>query len=45
MDVDGRISQVRCKVCSFVERREKLLVAKIHYGSMLGDVKRSVILR
>jgi hypothetical protein len=29
MDVDGRISQVRCKVCTFVERRDKLLVAKI----------------
>jgi hypothetical protein len=27
--VDGRIMQVRCKVCSDVERREKLLVPKI----------------
>jgi hypothetical protein len=27
--VDGRITQVRCKVCSNVERREKLLVPKI----------------
>jgi hypothetical protein len=29
MGTDGRISQVQCKVCSFVERREKLLVPKI----------------
>jgi hypothetical protein len=29
MGADGRISQVRCKVYSFVERREKLLVPKI----------------
>jgi hypothetical protein len=29
MDADARISQVQCKVCSFVERREKLLVPKI----------------
>jgi hypothetical protein len=29
MGVDGRISQVRCKVCSFVKRRKKLLVPKI----------------
>jgi hypothetical protein len=29
MGADGRVSQVRCKVCSFVERREKLLVPKI----------------
>jgi hypothetical protein len=29
MGADGRISQVRCKVCTFVEQRDKLLVAKI----------------
>jgi hypothetical protein len=29
MGVDGRISQVRCKVYSFVEHRQKLLVPKI----------------
>jgi hypothetical protein len=29
MGTDGRISQVRCKVCTFVEQRDKLLVAKI----------------
>jgi hypothetical protein len=29
MGADRRISQVRCKVCTFVERRDKLLVAKI----------------
>jgi hypothetical protein len=29
MGADGRISQVRCKVCIFVEHRDKLLVAKI----------------
>jgi hypothetical protein len=29
MGIDGKVSQVRCKVCSFVERREKLLVPKI----------------
>jgi hypothetical protein len=29
MGTDMRISQVRCEVCSFVERREKLLVSKI----------------
>jgi hypothetical protein len=29
MGADGRVLQVRCKVCSFVERWEKLLVLKI----------------
>jgi hypothetical protein len=29
MGADGRISQVRCKVCSFIEHWEKLLVPKI----------------
>lgn len=29
MGAEGRVSQVQSKVCSFVERREKLLVPKI----------------
>jgi hypothetical protein len=31
MGTDGWISQVRYKVCTFVERRDKLLVAKIDF--------------
>jgi hypothetical protein len=38
VDVDGRITQVRCKVCSDVERREKLLVPKI--DSLWKQVRR-----
>jgi hypothetical protein len=43
VDVDGKVHQVRCKVCNKIEGKEKLLPRKLKYFWKQDNRKKTLI--